>query len=65
MSSGKTNKMVSKRFKLTRSGKLMRKRSAVNHFNARKTSNTMRYKKKGFAFNDVNARAVKQYLPFN
>ena len=62
---GKTNKMVAKRFKLTKSGKLLRKRGAVNHFNARKTSNTMRFKKKRFAFSQVNAKAVKQYLPFN
>jgi ribosomal protein L35 len=59
---GKVNKMVLKRFKLTRKGKLMRKRAAVNHFNARKTSNEMSHKRKTFNFALVNAKAVKAYL---
>ncbi|MDP3963833.1 MAG: 50S ribosomal protein L35 [bacterium] len=65
MSAGKTNKSVSKRFKLTRKGKLMRKHSAVNHFNARRSKKNMRQKRKSFAYATVNDRAVKQYLPFN
>lgn len=64
MSAGKTNKSVLKRFTLTRKGKLLRKRAAVNHFNARKTSNTMRFKKKRFTFDSVSDKTLKQFLPF-
>jgi len=59
---GKTNKSVMKRIRLTRNGKMLRKRSAVNHFNARRSKKNMRQKRKPFAFADVNARAVQEYL---
>lgn len=62
---GKTNKSVRKRFKLTSKGKLLRKQGAVNHFNARKGSETMRLKRKRFVSSAVTAHAIKQYLPFN
>lgn len=41
----KTRKSVAKRFKITSKGKVMRRRSKQNHFNARADSNQKRTKR--------------------
>ena len=56
--------MVLKRIRVTKNGKLMRKRGATNHFNARRSRSNMQRKRHAFALNDVNSRTIVQFLPY-
>ncbi len=53
-------KSVSKRFKVTKSGKLLRRRMAVDHFRTRKTKKNMRGKRKRVGL-DYPAKKILNY----
>lgn len=42
----KTNKAVSKKFKVTKKGKVLRKHNKQNHYNSRETGNFKRKKRR-------------------
>jgi large subunit ribosomal protein L35 len=42
----KTRKKVSKRFKITKTGKVMKRKSGQDHFNSRESRNTTRNKRR-------------------
>ncbi len=56
----KARKAASKRFKLTGTGKIVRRRSNQNHFNARQTSDQKRAKRSDQIVTGKPAAAIKQ-----
>jgi len=62
---GKTNKSVAKRFKVTRSGKVMYRRGPRSHFRAKKTPDAIRRIRKQQELARPDAKKIVAYLPFN
>lgn len=60
----KTKKAVAKRFKVTGSGKLMRKPVRQSHLNAKQTSKQRRQKRKLVEVNKADAKKLKKLLPY-
>jgi len=56
----KTNKSISKRIRITRNGKIVRRPMGVNHFRTRKTQKTLRNKSKTLSLN----HPMKQLLNY-
>ncbi|MFW0862578.1 MAG: large ribosomal subunit protein bL35 [Candidatus Komeilibacteria bacterium] len=61
----KTRKAVSKRIKVTKSGKLKIRSGAQGHFNSRETGNKKRNKRRDKDLATANHANVKQALPYN
>lgn len=59
----KTHKATVKRFKITKTGKLMKRTAGQNHFNARESSNTTMGKRRDTVIADVNVKALRQMIP--
>lgn len=58
----KTRKSLSKRIKVTGSGKLMHQMKGINHIKSSKSPARLRKAKKRFAMNDTMAKKVKQLI---
>ncbi len=58
----KTKKALTKRFRVTKSGKVMRLRNFAGHLNAKKSSKRLRRLKKPIATKKVYADKVKKAL---
>lgn len=56
----KTNKTVSKRFRVTRTGKILKCKCGRGHFNSRESGNITRAKRKLIAMSDSYHRAIKE-----
>jgi large subunit ribosomal protein L35 len=56
----KTRKAVSKRFKLSSKGKVLRRRSKQNHFNSRQTSDKRREKRNDQVVFSTEAKNIKE-----
>ena len=61
----KTPKSLSKRFKITKTGKVMIRKGGQGHFNARESGNTTREKRRDIQMSDHHAPNVKRLLPYN
>ncbi|MCR4279827.1 MAG: 50S ribosomal protein L35 [Candidatus Komeilibacteria bacterium] len=61
----KTRKAVSKRIRVTKSGKLMIRRGAQDHFNSRESGKQTRNKRRDTELSKANERNVKAALPYN
>jgi ribosomal protein L35 len=59
MHKNKTNKRMAKTFRITGSGKIMRRKSGQAHFNARETGNTTKGKRRDLVLNNVNRRILE------
>lgn len=59
--SGKSKKFILKRFRETRSGKILRRPSGLDHFNARAASGVMRRKRKEQNVLAVDRKAIRNY----
>jgi large subunit ribosomal protein L35 len=60
----KTRKSITKRFKITKSGKVLHKMPGQNHFRAKKTGNQIRQKRKFVELDKKTAKKIKQALKF-
>ena len=58
----KVNKSVSKRFRVTKTGKLIKRKNGQAHFNARETGNTKRNKRSDMQLNPAMSKLVKSQL---
>jgi len=58
----KTRKSISKRFKITKTGKVMRRAIGQDHFRAKKTGQQIRKSRKWVVVSDPLAKKVKQLL---
>ena len=55
----KTHKMVSKRVRVTSTGKLLKRKGGQDHFNSRESGNTTRAKRNDQAISKVFTKTVK------
>ncbi len=58
----KTRKSISKRFKITKTGKVMRRALGLNHYLAKKTGKTIRQNRKWIEMPKVEAKKIKKLL---
>ncbi len=54
-----------KRFKVTTSGKVMKRKAGQAHFNSRESGNTTRNKRTDVAMPKTIARALKTLMPYS
>ena len=58
----KTVKIISKRVKITKTGKIKHKRAGQDHFNARESGNTTRKKRRMGTMSKANERNIRRAL---
>lgn len=61
----KTHKATAKRFKITRSGKILKRKAGQDHFNSRESGVTTRNKRRDIALAKTEHRVVKQLMPYS
>ncbi|MSR85134.1 50S ribosomal protein L35 [Candidatus Uhrbacteria bacterium] len=59
----KTHKTVSKRIKITKNGKLLKRHGGQNHFNGRDSGTITRKKRRDQSVAKVYARNIKSLMP--
>lgn len=59
----KTRKSITKRFKVTKSGKIMRRATGQNHFRGKKSGNKIREKRKWIEVSEPESKKIKKLLP--
>ncbi|MFH1620710.1 MAG: 50S ribosomal protein L35 [Patescibacteria group bacterium] len=59
----KTHKAVSKRIKITKSGKLLKRHGGQDHFNARNSGKITRKKRRDQEVPKVYAKNIKSLMP--
>lgn len=59
----KTSKTVSKRFKKTKSGKLLKRKGGQGHFNSRESGKVTRNKRRDLEVSAVFIRSIKALMP--
>ncbi|WP_052890633.1 50S ribosomal protein L35 [Thermogemmatispora carboxidivorans] len=60
----KTHKAISKRVKITATGKLLRRKVAISHLRRNKSSRSVRAADKAFTLARGDARRVRRLLPY-
>ncbi len=58
----KTKKALTKRFKITGTGKILRRASGQNHYRAKKTGQERRKGRKWIAISKSETKRIKRYL---
>lgn len=58
----KTKKMISKRFKVTRTGKVVHRAAGQDHFNARETGSVRRAKRTDRVMSTAFTRTIKNAI---
>lgn len=58
----KTNKSILKRMRFTKTGKIMRLGSGINHFQAKKSRSVQLSKKRSFEVAKTQQDSIKAYL---
>lgn len=58
----KTRKSILKRFKITKTGKILRRKIGINHFLSKKSPKLKRIKKKMVPLSKEEAKKIKEYL---
>ena len=58
----KTKKALIKRFKITKTGKILRKMSGQNHYRSKKTGEKKRKGRKWIALSKTEAKRLKKFL---
>ena len=58
----KTHKTVSKRIKITKTGKLLKRKGGQNHFNSRESGNVTRTKRRDISVSASYIRRIKQLM---
>lgn len=61
----KTHTAMAKRVKVTGSGKLMRRKAALNHLRRNKSPHAVRSMDKGFELATSDTRRMKRLLPYS
>lgn len=60
----KTHKALAKRVKITRTGKIMKRKAGQDHFNSRESGNTTRLKRTDIQAPSTLAKTIKTLLPY-
>ncbi len=58
----KTKKALTKRFKITKNGKILRRLSGQNHYRAKKTGERKRKGRKWIELSKTEAKKLKKFL---
>jgi large subunit ribosomal protein L35 len=58
----KTRKSISKRFKFTKTGKILRRATGLNHYRAKKTGKKIRESRKWVSVSKNEARKIKKLI---
>ncbi|MEK7473802.1 MAG: 50S ribosomal protein L35 [Patescibacteria group bacterium] len=61
----KTSKTIAKRVRLTKTGKLLKRKAGQDHFNSRESGNTTRNKRRDVSVSASYVRNLKQFMPHN
>ncbi len=61
----KTRKSLSKRFKITKTKKVVKRGTGQDHFNARESGSQKRGKRLDRAVAEVDAKNIRKLLPYN
>ena len=61
----KTVKAISKRFKVTKNGKVLIRKGGQGHFNARESGNVTRTKRRDITLSEHHAPNVRKLLPYS
>lgn len=61
----KTHKTVSKRIRITKRGKLLKRKGGQDHFNSRESGNVTRNKRRDLQVSKVYVRNIKSLMPNN
>jgi large subunit ribosomal protein L35 len=60
----KTNKTISKRVKLTKKGKVLKRKAGQDHFNGKESGKVRRNKRRDVNFPATIIKGLKAMLPF-
>ncbi len=58
----KTHQSITKRFRITKKGKIIKKKAGQNHFNARESGNVTRAKRRPMKIAKTFTRTIKSYI---
>ncbi len=58
----KTRKSITKRFKITKTGKILRRPTGQNHLRAKKSGGKIRQRRKWIKMSKSEARKIKKFL---
>lgn len=58
----KTHNAISKRFKITKKGKILKRAAGQDHFNARETGTTTRNKRRDRTMHPAFAKSIKKLI---
>lgn len=59
----KTQKSLAKRIKITKTGKILKKKAGQDHFNSRESGKTTRKKRRTTKVSKTNLKPLKKVLP--
>lgn len=60
----KTRKSVSKRFKITKNKKVIKRTGGQDHFNARESGNTKRNKRRDWQIAKADQKNIRRFVPY-
>ena len=60
----KTHKATSKRFKITKNGKIIKRTGGQGHFNSRESGNVTRNKRSDSQISDANKKTIVRAMPY-
>ncbi len=61
----KTHKATAKRFRITKTGKILKKKAGQDHFNARESGKVTRNKRRLHSMAKTEHKIIRQLLPYN
>jgi len=64
MAKAKTRKSILKRFKITKTGKVLRRQTGLDHYRAKKSSRKIRKKRKWVEVSKPEAKKIKKLLKY-
>ncbi len=61
----KTHKATAKRFVITKTKKIIRRKAGQDHFNSRERGTITRRKRRDVSVEQVNFKVIKRLMPYN
>ena len=61
----KTHKSISKRFKVTKNKKVLKRKAGKDHFNSRESGKTTRKKRRDVGMSETLNRNLQELMPYN
>jgi len=65
MSKLKTHKAIAKRFKITKTKKILKRKAGQDHFNSREAGKTTRNKRRDISMGKEFHKNIKELMPYN